>query len=121
LLATTALAQGPAQPPFAQPDAQHLIRLPDGVDAKARPARMTLPQVLAYNITVEQQLTKKVSVSGAYIGNQGRHQLLASGPSFDVNNPAYIPGDPNVNDGRITGLASQHTMRLLQFSGRIDF
>ena len=88
------LAQGPAQPTFAQPDAQGLIRLPDGVEAKVRPAQMTLPQVLAYNFTVEQQLTNKVSVSGAYVGNQGRHQLLASGPSFDVNNPRLHPRRP---------------------------
>lgn len=77
-----------------------MIPLPNGVEAKVRPATMTLPEVWSFNATVERQLTHKVAVSAGYVGNQGRHQLLASTPSNDINTPAFIPGDPNVNDGR---------------------
>jgi hypothetical protein len=94
------LAQGPNQPTFPQPNAQGYIPLPNGVSAKVRPLQMTLPRVWAYNATVEQQLTQKISVSAGYVGNQGRHVLLASSPSYDMNYPQFIPGDPNVNDGR---------------------
>jgi hypothetical protein len=94
------LADGPAQPTFLQPSAQGTIPLPNGVEAKVRPLQMTLPMVWAYNLTVERQLSQKVAVTAAYVGNQGRHTLLASNPSFDMNTPVFIPGDPNINDGR---------------------
>jgi len=94
------LANGPSQPTFLQPDAYGLIPLPDGVEAKVRPLTMVMPRVWAYNATVEQQLTSKLAVSAGYVGNSGRHVLLASGPSFDRNTPLFLPGNPNVNDGR---------------------
>jgi hypothetical protein len=61
---------------------------------------MTLPLVWAYNATLERQVTNKISTSVGYVANQGRHNLLASGPSFDMNTPIFIPGNPNVNAGR---------------------
>jgi len=94
------LAQGPSQPAFPKPSPEGLIPLPNGVEAKVRPAQMTLPQVLSYNFTVERQVTKAIAISVGYVGNQGRHQLLASTPSNDINTPLFIPGDPNLNDGR---------------------
>jgi hypothetical protein len=94
------LAQGPQAAVFPQPDLNGQLPLPDGVQAKVRPAQMTLPLVWAYNFTVERQITNKIAVSGAYVGNQGRHILLGGVPSFNVNTPAWIPGDPNTNNGR---------------------
>ncbi len=95
------LANGPSQPTFLQPDANGNIPLPNGVEAKVRPAQMTLPRVWAYNLTLEQQVTSKVAVSAGYVGNQGRHDLFSSSsPSTDINTPRFIPGDPNLNDGR---------------------
>lgn len=75
------LAQGPSQPTFLQPNAEGLLPLPNGVETKVRPLTMTLPLVMAYNATIEQQLTHKISVSAGYVGNQGRHVLLASNPT----------------------------------------
>ncbi len=94
------LANGPSQPASITPNAQGQFPLPNGVTPRVRPAEMTLPLVMAWNATIEQQISSKIAVSAAYVGNQGRHGLLASGPTFDANTPAFIPGDPNINDGR---------------------
>ncbi len=95
-----ALSQGPQQPSFITPDANGQFPLPNGVSPRVRPAEMTLPLVMAWNATIEQQVSHKVAVSAAYVGNQGRHGLLASGPSFDANTPLFIPGAANINDER---------------------
>lgn len=97
------LAQGPPSLNTASitPNAYGTFRLPDGIDAKARPAIFTMPVVYAYNFTIQHQLASKVSVSAAYVGNSGRHGALGTSQSFNRNEPAYIPGDPNTNiDGR---------------------
>ncbi len=94
------LANGPTQPTFITPDAAGQFPLPNGVTPRVRPAVMTLPLVMAWNATVEQQISRKMAVTAGYVGNQGRHGLLASGPSFDENTPLFIPGNPNVNVGR---------------------
>ena len=94
------LNAGPAAATFPTPNSAGLIPLPNGTEAKTRPPEVTLPEVISYNLTVERQVSHKVAVSVAYVGNQGRHQLLASSPSNDINTPFFIPGDPNVNDGR---------------------
>ncbi len=94
------LSQGPAQPAPFQADANGQFPLPNGVNPRVRPAQMTLPLVMAWNATIEQQVSRKISVAAGYVGNQGRHSLLASGPTFDANTRLFFPGDPNTNDGR---------------------
>jgi hypothetical protein len=83
-----------------QANADGTFPLPNGVTPRVRPAQMTLPLVMSYNATIERQLTNKISVSAGYVANQGRHALLASGPSFDENTPLYIPGAPSVDAER---------------------
>jgi hypothetical protein len=94
------LNQGPPAPSFITPDANGQFPLPNGVTPRVRPATMTLPLVMAWNATIEQQVTNKIAVAAAYVGNQGRHGLLASGPTFDENLPLFVPGAPSLNAER---------------------
>ena len=93
------LAQGPtAFTNFGTPDANGTFKLPDGVSGKARPHNVVMPRVMAYNITVQHQLTKDVSFSVGYVGNSGRHVFVGDGPDVNVNDGAYMPG---VTDGNL--------------------
>ncbi len=37
-----------------------------------------MPTVYTYNFTVQRQLTSKISVSGGYVANSGRHSILGT-------------------------------------------
>ncbi len=87
-----ALNQGPTAPVFPQPNADGTFPLPTGVSGKVRPTPIRLPRVMAYNATVQHQLTNSLSVEVGYVGNQGRHTFNGDGPNFNVNQPAFIPG-----------------------------
>jgi outer membrane receptor protein involved in Fe transport len=91
------LSQGPPQPTFPQVGSNGRFRLPNGVNAKARPENLKMPLVMAHNITVQHQFTKDMSVEVAYVGNQGRNQFAGDGPSFNVNEPAFVPGVADAN------------------------
>jgi hypothetical protein len=91
------LAQGPAGPTFPKPDSNGRFPLPDGVSGKARPLTLIMPRVMQYNVTVQHQLLKDLSISAGYVGNQGRHVFNGDGPNFDVNSPAFVPGQPDTN------------------------
>ena len=62
------------------------------IGAFTRPGTVTLPVVYAYNLTVQQQLTPKIVVSGGYVGNSGRHMLLGTDENFNINQQYFIPG-----------------------------
>lgn len=66
------LASGPPSAAFPVANGG-LMPLPNNISAAARPHRQTLPVVYAYNATIQRQLTDKISVSAAYVGNSGRH------------------------------------------------
>ncbi|MBL8190553.1 MAG: TonB-dependent receptor, partial [Acidobacteria bacterium] len=59
--------------------------LPDGVFARALPDKQRLPSVDAYNVTLQYQLTDKLSVEAAYVGNKGTHVFAGDGPDIDAN------------------------------------
>lgn len=99
------LANGPAPYVGLQPNVQTgTITLPgtgpNAIDAKTRPGIFTMPVVYAYNFTVQRQFGSKVVVSGGYVGNSGRHGPLGTSQSFNANEPAYIPGNSNLNLAR---------------------
>jgi Carboxypeptidase regulatory-like domain len=56
-----------------------------------RPGTLTMPTFYLYNFTVQQQLTNKISVSGGYVGNSGRHTLLGTDQNFNINQQLYVP------------------------------
>jgi outer membrane receptor protein involved in Fe transport len=71
--------------------------LPDGVFARALPEKMRLPSVDAYNVTVQHQLTKSISVEAAYVGNKGTHVFAGGGPAYNVNQATIAGYSPNRN------------------------
>lgn len=92
-----ALSQGPPQQTFPEVGSNGRFPLPNGVAAKARPENLKMPLVMAHNVTVQHQLTKDTSIEIAYVGNQGRNQFAGDGPSFNVNEPAFVPGVSDAN------------------------
>ncbi|MBS1788582.1 MAG: TonB-dependent receptor [Acidobacteria bacterium] len=69
--------------------------LPNNVFARALPSKMRLPTVDAYNVTVQYQLTNKMSVEAAFVGNKGTHVFAGDGPDLNVNQvpiTGYTPG-----------------------------
>ncbi|MGC2659914.1 MAG: TonB-dependent receptor [Bryobacteraceae bacterium] len=89
------LAQGaPAYNNTFVPTANGTIDLGPGggLSLKTRPGIMTMPVVYAYNLTVQRQLTNKVSISAGYVGNQGRHTPLGTDQSYNENQEFFVPG-----------------------------
>lgn len=95
------LAQGP--PPFTPANylGHSYLPGPDGtftwpagtpIAPFTRPGTVTLPVVYAYNLSVQQQLTSKVTISGGYVGNNGRHMILGTDQNFNINQQYFIPG-----------------------------
>ena len=91
------LATGPNPPTFPAPDQNGQFPLPDQVFGKARASSLIMPRVMQYNVTVQHQVFKDLSISAGYVGNQGRHVFNGDGPNFNVNQPAFVPGLSNQN------------------------
>src|SRR4029077_15225247 len=83
------LTNGPDAPAFPAVPSNGLLRLPDGVGARARPLRMRLPRLDAYNLTVQHQLTNSLSMELAFVGNNG-HGFTANNPDLNVNQPTIV-------------------------------
>jgi len=69
--------------------------LPDGVTPRVVNFKQTLPTVDAWNLTVQHQLTKTISVEGAYVGNKGTHVFCGNNPDCEGNG-ASLAGFPSV-------------------------
>ncbi|HSA94114.1 MAG TPA: TonB-dependent receptor [Terriglobales bacterium] len=82
-------------PPVVPSDG--LIPLPDGIFQRARPNRMRLPTVDAWNITIQREITPTLSAEIAYVGNKGTHVFAGNGPAFNVNQ-ATVVGFPTVSN-----------------------
>jgi hypothetical protein len=83
------LATGPAAPVFPAVPTNGLLPLPNGVFARARPLRMRLPRLDAYNLTVQHQITNTLSWEIAYVGNYG-HGFYQNNPDVNVNQPSLV-------------------------------
>jgi len=96
------LSQGPQQPAAVTVSSDGTFPLPAGVSPKFRPPVVTLPTVYQYNIAVQHQLTNKIAVQAAYVGNQDRHAFIGtSGQTTNPNEPIYQPGvlvNPSIVD-----------------------
>jgi hypothetical protein len=88
--AVFSLAAGPPPPLFPAVPADGLLPLPDGVFARARPLKMRLPTLDAWNLTVQHQLTNTLSVEAAYVGNKGTHGFVQNNPAFNVNQATVV-------------------------------
>ncbi len=96
------LSVGPAAPVFPTVPSNGLLPLPDGIFARARPTRMRLARLDAYNFTVQHQLTNTISAELAFVGNNG-HGFYANNPAAGANQPTVVgfgPGGPSKNERR---------------------
>lgn len=92
------LATGPSAPAQVAVSSNGTFPLPNGINVKFRPPVVTLPTVYQYNIAIQYQLTNKIAVQGAYVGNQDRHGFIGtSGQTVDLNQPLFVPGVSNTN------------------------
>jgi hypothetical protein len=86
------LTSGPAAPVFTPVPEDGRLPLPIGIEGRARPFRMRLPTLDAWNVTVQHQLGPNSSFEVGYVGNKGTHVFLGDGPGYNVNQPASILG-----------------------------
>ena len=96
------LDSGPPEFSFPDVPSDGLLPLPDQVGARARPGRMRLARLDAYNLTLQHQFTNTVSAEIAFVGNNG-HGFYANNPDVNVNQPTLVgfgPGGPSKNDRR---------------------
>ena len=61
--------------------------IPDGVFSRSTPRKQRPPEVDAWNVTVQRQLSNTMSVEAGYVGNKGRHVFVGDGPEIDGNTP----------------------------------
>jgi hypothetical protein len=83
------LSSGPSAPVFPAVPSDGLLPLPDGIFARARPLRMRLPRLDAYNVTMQHQITNTLSGEIAYVGNYG-HGFYQNNPDVNVNQPSLV-------------------------------
>ena len=69
--------------------------LPDGVTPRVVNFKQTLPTVDAWNVTVQRELTKSISVEAGYVGNKGTHVFCGNNPDCEGNQPT-LAGFPTV-------------------------
>jgi len=79
------LASGPSSFTFPTLPTSGLLEMVDGVSYSAiRPGKMRLPDVDAWNLSLQRQVTPSLSVDVAYVGNKGQH-VYALNSSFNIN------------------------------------
>src|SRR5262249_27704871 len=89
------LGEGPPPPVFPAVPASGRFPLPDQVVTSALPARQTLPTLDAYNLTVQRQLSNRLSFEIGYVGNKGTHVFAGDSPFVAANEPT-LTGFPDV-------------------------
>jgi hypothetical protein len=62
------------------------------VQPHIRPTFQRLPELDAWNATVQHQITGTMSVELSYIGNKGSHVFAGDGPTYNINSAAIGPG-----------------------------
>ena len=87
------LAQGPPSLTPITVSANGTFALPTDISPKFRPETVTLPTVYQYNLSLQRQLTNRIAVTGAYVGNQNRHGFNGTSNTININEPEYIPAD----------------------------
>jgi hypothetical protein len=60
------------------------------VQPHIRPTFQRLPELDAWNATIQHQLTNTMTMDIAYIGNKGTHVFPGDGPTYNVNQPSMV-------------------------------
>jgi hypothetical protein len=89
------LSQGPPAPPATVVSSNGTFALPNGINPKFRPAELTMPTVYQYNLSLQHQLTNRVALTAAYVGNSNRHGFLGTSNTVNPNEAVFIPGQSN--------------------------
>jgi hypothetical protein len=86
------LSQGPVTitPPTANGTGE--VPLPAGVAGTTRPVHESLSVTYSYNAAIEQEITKHLAVTAAYVGNSGRHVENDRNNNVNLNQSPLIPG-----------------------------
>ncbi len=108
------LSQGPATPPFPEPDANGRFPLPDGVNSFVRPEKVRIPTLDAWNVTYQTEIPGNLVWELGYVGNKGTHVFAGDGPDYNFNQP-IIDANPAA-----PGLFSPINGRRPFFSGPIN-
>lgn len=95
------VAPGPPGYTFPPIPSSGAYPLPDGIYQIARPSRVRLPTVQGWNLTVQQQLTKDMSLQVGYVGSEAYHNMFDSSPSYNTNEDTYR-GFDQVNPNNTT-------------------
>jgi hypothetical protein len=74
--------------------------LPNGVTPRVVNFKQRLPTVDAWNVTVQHELTKTISVEAAYVANKGTHVFCGNNPDCEGNQPTLAGYDPNHPENR---------------------
>ena len=108
------LAGGPPAPSFPPIPSNGQFPLPNGYGVPTRPLQVRLPTLDAWNLTVQQEITKSLALSIAYVGTHGYHNMFDSSNQFDPNQPT-INGFQETNPA--TGLPYTFNDRQPYFDG----
>jgi outer membrane receptor protein involved in Fe transport len=60
------------------------------VQPHIRPTFQRLPELDAWNATIQRQVTNTISLEVAYIGNKGTHGFAGDGNTYNVNQPSIV-------------------------------
>jgi len=72
------------------------------VQPHTRPTFQRLPELDAWNATIQHQLNNTTTLEVAYIGNKGTHVFAGDGPTYNVNNPSIAHyGQINPATGKV--------------------
>jgi hypothetical protein len=67
-----------------------LIPFDNQSNPKIRPERLRLPTLDAWNLTIQQEISKSTSVELSYVGNKGTHVFAGNGPSYNLNQATVV-------------------------------
>jgi hypothetical protein len=88
------------------------IPLPNGIAANARPLTERLPTIDAWNLSLQNQLTKTVAVTVAYVGNKGTHTFAGSGNAVNPNQLALTANGLSYNPPTANGTPTNPNLPL---------
>jgi hypothetical protein len=83
-------SEGPPAATFPVVPSSGQFHLPDQVSANVLPAKMRLPTLDAWNVSLQQAITPTLSLQVGYVANKGTHVFAGDGPNYDANQASII-------------------------------